>query len=86
MAATVSGLASPTVTLFVSSESATSERRFDRAITVDRLKERLEPITGVPVGTMKVQLFTKADQLVTVLDDESKMLGYYPVEDFMRIH
>lgn len=37
------------VTLFVSSESAASERRFDKAMSVASLKERLEPITGVCV-------------------------------------
>ncbi|KAJ3182339.1 hypothetical protein HDU87_008502 [Geranomyces variabilis] len=75
----------PIVTLFVSSEGASSERRFDKALTIDRFKERLEPITGVPVSTMKVSLYTDRDQLVAVMDDDSKMLGYYPVSDFMRV-
>ncbi|TPX55706.1 hypothetical protein PhCBS80983_g05089 [Powellomyces hirtus] len=75
----------PIVTLFVSSEGAASERRFDKSLTIERFKERLEPITGVPVGTMKISLYTAQDQLVGTLDDDEKMLGYYPVADFMRV-
>ncbi|KAI9093012.1 CAP Gly-rich domain-containing protein [Phlyctochytrium arcticum] len=75
----------PIVTLFVSSEGAASERRFDKATTIGRLKERLEPITGVPVGSMKVLLYTSANELAATLSDEDKMLGYYPVDDFMRL-
>ncbi|KND00443.1 uncharacterized protein SPPG_04762 [Spizellomyces punctatus DAOM BR117] len=75
----------PIVTVFVTSEGVSSERRFDKAITISKLKERLEPITGVPVSTMKVQLYTATDQLVGTLDDDEKMLGYYPVADYMRL-
>ncbi|KAI8816689.1 CAP Gly-rich domain-containing protein [Fimicolochytrium jonesii] len=75
----------PIVTVFVASEGAASERRFDKSITIERLKERLEPITGVPAATMKISLYTSTDQLVGSMDDDEKMLGYYPVEDFMRL-
>ncbi|KAJ3022345.1 hypothetical protein HKX48_006379 [Thoreauomyces humboldtii] len=75
----------PIVTLFVTSEGASSERRFDKSLTIDRFKERLEPITGVPVSTMRISLYTSNNQLVGAIDDETKMLGYYPVADFMRV-
>ncbi|KAI8621725.1 CAP Gly-rich domain-containing protein [Chytriomyces sp. MP71] len=75
------------VTVFVSSEGVTSERRFDKATTIASLKERLEPITGVPAASMKITLYSKADSpLCTISDDDTKMLGFYPLEDFMRIH
>ncbi|KAJ3039719.1 hypothetical protein HDV00_011951 [Rhizophlyctis rosea] len=74
------------VTVFVSSEGVSSERRFDKATTIGNLKDRLEPITGVPVSSMRIELYTNADQLVGTFDDDSKMLGYYPVENFMRLH
>ena len=34
------------VKLFISSSNSTSERRFDKSISVIELKQRLEPITG----------------------------------------
>ncbi|KAJ3028169.1 UNVERIFIED_CONTAM: hypothetical protein HDU68_002315 [Siphonaria sp. JEL0065] len=74
------------VTLFVSSEGVTSERRFDKGQTIAQLKERLEPITGVPCATMKITLFSKTDAPLCSLDDDSKMLGFFPCENFMRIH
>ncbi|KAJ3239521.1 hypothetical protein HDU81_005748 [Chytriomyces hyalinus] len=74
------------VKLFVSSEGVTSERRFDKGITIAALKDRLEPITGVPAGSMRISLFSKADAPVCQIDDNERMLGFYPVEDYMRLH
>ncbi|KAL2918331.1 hypothetical protein HK105_202258 [Polyrhizophydium stewartii] len=77
---------SPVVTLFVTSSNAASERRFDKALTIQSLKERLEPITGVPAATMKLKLQTETGELVAALDDDSKMLGFYAVQDFQYLH
>ncbi|KAI9205921.1 CAP Gly-rich domain-containing protein [Polychytrium aggregatum] len=81
----ISGLGPAVVTLFISSEAATSERRFSKSITIASLKERLEPITGVPASTMKVSLYSKSDEFMGVLDDDSKMLGFFPVVDYARL-
>ncbi|KAJ3201640.1 hypothetical protein HDU82_007962, partial [Entophlyctis luteolus] len=74
------------VTLFVSSEGVTSERRFDKGMSVLSLKERLEPITGVPCSSMRITLYSASDAPICSLDDDTKMVGFYPVQDFMRIH
>ncbi|KAI8925712.1 CAP Gly-rich domain-containing protein [Entophlyctis helioformis] len=66
---------SPVVTLFVTSAHTSSERRLEKSMTIATVKERLEPITGVPASTMKLQLLAKDDQLVSSLDDETKMLA-----------
>ncbi|KAI9340791.1 CAP Gly-rich domain-containing protein [Zopfochytrium polystomum] len=76
----------PIVTLNVTSEAASSERRFDRSLTLPSLKERLEPLTGVPTASMKLTAFTANGERVCALDDDSKMLGYYPLSDYMRLH
>ncbi|KAJ3287660.1 hypothetical protein HK104_008493 [Borealophlyctis nickersoniae] len=76
---------SSTVTVFVSSEGASSERRFDKAILISTLKERLEPITGVPASTMRIDLFSASDEFLGSLQYDDKMLGFYPVENFMRL-
>ncbi|KAJ3317563.1 hypothetical protein HDU76_001129, partial [Blyttiomyces sp. JEL0837] len=81
-----SSIQSAIVTLIVSSEAASSERRFDRGITIASLKERLEPITGAAVASMKITLYNAKDEVVCQIDDDSKMLGYYPLQDYMRLH
>ncbi|KAJ3097669.1 hypothetical protein HK100_005289 [Physocladia obscura] len=35
---------------------------------------------------MKITLFSKADTPLCIIDDDTKMLGFYPVEDYLRIH
>ncbi|TPX31651.1 hypothetical protein SmJEL517_g05074 [Synchytrium microbalum] len=73
------------VTVFVTSEGVSSERRFDKGITIATLKERLEPITGVPASTMKINLYSQTDVLMGNLSEDERMLGFYPVADFMRL-
>lgn len=75
----------PIVNLFVTSESSSSERRFNKDITIGALKERLEPITGIPIATMQIKLFDKNDQFVCNLNDDTKKLGYYSVMDYGRL-
>jgi tubulin-folding cofactor B len=76
------------VTLFVSAEDVSSERRFSKSISIQDLKDRLQPITGVPAATMTLKLYTGENHntLVALLDDDSKMLGYYAPQDFMLLH
>jgi hypothetical protein len=36
---------------------------------------------------MKIQVFDRQDQMIAVLgEDEEKMLGFYPVQDYFRLH
>ncbi|KAJ3125583.1 hypothetical protein HK098_008372 [Nowakowskiella sp. JEL0407] len=74
-----------TVTLFITSESASSERRFDKSISIAKFKERLEPITGISSAHMSLSLYSQKDELITKLADADKMLGFYSVQDFMRV-
>lgn len=76
---------SPVVNLFVTSENASSERRFNRDILISSLKERLEPITGVPAKTMLIKLYNEHDQFIGPMDDDTKKLGFYSVNDYYRI-
>ncbi|CAO3612417.1 unnamed protein product [Mucor hiemalis] len=74
------------VTLFVdtSNEQVSSERRFDKSLTISQLKYKLEPITGIPYSTQKIDLY-QGNNLQGPLDNDERMLGSYPVEDYMRI-
>ncbi|RKP01089.1 hypothetical protein CXG81DRAFT_26234 [Caulochytrium protostelioides] len=74
------------VTVFVTSHNASSERRFDKATTLGELKQRLEPITGIPASTIRLSLYDDNDQFVgPMAGDDDRMLGYFPVADYWRI-
>ncbi|CAG8517729.1 2612_t:CDS:2 [Diversispora eburnea] len=70
------------VTVFVQSDSASSERRFDKGLTIQQLKTKLEPITGVPANSQSLQLYN-GDTLVATLEGDDYMLGAFPVDNFM---
>ncbi|KAJ3150129.1 hypothetical protein HK101_001987 [Irineochytrium annulatum] len=81
---------SPIVTLFVDSDVGASERRFDRSTTIANLKLRLEPITGVSAGDMRIALHARDDDSCSraplcLLDDDTRMLGFYPLHDYMKL-
>lgn len=61
------------VTLFITSDDASSERRFDKATSIKLFKQRLEPITGCPSATMKLNLYQDSKFICEMSDDE-KML------------
>ncbi|CAO3645297.1 unnamed protein product [Cunninghamella blakesleeana] len=71
--------------IVTTSENISSERRLDKSWTILTLKEKLEPITGIPNGTQKLQLY-QGDVLIGSLDDDTKQLGFYPIENLMRLH
>lgn len=48
-------------------------------------KYKLEFITGVPSSTQKINLY-QGNNLLGELDDDNRMLGSYPIEDYMRLH
>ncbi|ORX71642.1 hypothetical protein DL89DRAFT_321907 [Linderina pennispora] len=73
------------VTLFVQSQNASSERRFLKSLTVGELKVRLEAIVGISASDQRLAL-QHNDAAVCMLDDNSRMLGYYPVADYMTLN
>lgn len=76
-----------TITVFVLSPDTRSERRFDLAITVGRLKDRLEIITGIPSSAQLVGVYRSEDdsEPIRVLDDDNRPLGYYGVSDWQTL-
>ncbi|CAK9822082.1 Tubulin-folding cofactor B [Anthophora retusa] len=62
------------------------ERRFQKAITIDEFKGKLELVTGANPATMKVEVYDKNDKLICILDEGQRLLGSYPIDDGMRIH
>lgn len=76
------------VNVFITSNitSFTSEKRFDKSITIMDLKSKLELITGASAGVMYVTVFDKEDKQVCSLQDDLAIFGSFPVDDGMRLH
>ncbi|KAJ3256261.1 hypothetical protein HK103_005624 [Boothiomyces macroporosus] len=66
------------LTLFVKSQNASSERRFEKSLSILELKEKLTAITGVPSSTMVLTCNG------TKLQDD-KQLGYYSIENYSTL-
>jgi tubulin-folding cofactor B len=71
----------PIVTLFLEGPFSSCEKRFDRSLTIERVKERLEMVSGISSFQMKLTI----RELGLSLDDNNKMLGFYPVQDYMTL-
>ncbi|CAB4406259.1 unnamed protein product [Rhizophagus irregularis] len=72
------------VTVFVQSENASSERRFDVSLTIKQLKVKLEPITGIPADSQVLQLYN-GDTMITSIEGDNYMIGDFPVNNFMTL-
>ncbi|XP_043487671.1 tubulin-folding cofactor B [Polistes fuscatus] len=62
------------------------ERRFQKGITIDEFKGKLELLTGGNPMTMTIEVYDKNDSLICKLADGQRLLGSYPIDDGMRIH
>lgn len=62
------------------------ERRFQKGITIQEFKDKLELLTGGNSTTMTVEVYDKNNKLVCRLDEGQRLLGSYPIDDGMRIH
>ncbi|KAH7098245.1 CAP Gly-rich domain-containing protein [Auriculariales sp. MPI-PUGE-AT-0066] len=79
-----------TVTVFVLSPDTRSERKFDLSITVRKLKERLEIVTGIPSSSQQIALHRSEDdeKPICLLDGDDRLLGYFGVTDWqvLKVH
>lgn len=62
------------------------ELRFDRYMTVDKLKNKLQTHVGTNASAMQLSLKDWDGNLVAHMNDDSRMLGYYSPEDGYVIH
>ncbi|CAG8559623.1 7448_t:CDS:2 [Ambispora gerdemannii] len=72
------------VTIFVQSENASSERRFDKGISIRDLRVKLEPITGISTTSQQLQLYN-GDTFVASVEGDDYMLGAFPVDNYMTL-
>lgn len=62
------------------------ERRFQKSITIDEFKGKLELLTGGNQSSMKLEVYDKNNTLVCSPNEGSRLLGSYPIDDGMRLH
>ncbi|KAF8735161.1 hypothetical protein AX14_002617 [Amanita brunnescens Koide BX004] len=72
------------VKVFVVSPDTRSERRFDLHLTVENLKSKLEPVTGIPAANQIISLFDSESnpKATAILNDDTKQLGFYGLQDW----
>ncbi|KAJ2616522.1 hypothetical protein H4S08_000758 [Coemansia sp. RSA 1365] len=73
------------VILFVESQNARSERRFQKSLKLEDLRSKLEPIVGIPSGDQRIELLN-GSTVICEITSENKMLGSYSVEDYMILN
>ncbi|KAM6497350.1 tubulin-folding cofactor B [Amanita muscaria] len=72
------------VKVFVVSPDTRSERRYDLHTTVEQLKNKLEPVTGIPATNQIISILESesASRAIAVLNDDTKQLGFYGLKDW----
>ncbi|KAF9111259.1 hypothetical protein BGX27_005174 [Mortierella sp. AM989] len=73
--------------VYVTSENNKTELRLSKASTIDNIKIKLEPITGISPSFQQLQLYNN-DILVTSLEGypAETMLGAFPIENYWTIN
>ncbi|KAG0280436.1 hypothetical protein BGZ96_001564 [Linnemannia gamsii] len=73
--------------VYVTSENNSTELRLSKASTIDNIKIKLEPITGISPSFQQLQLLHEGT-FVTSLEGHAPetMLGAFPIENYWTIH
>lgn len=75
------------IPLLVTSENSRSERRISPSWTVAHLKERLEPITGIPASSQSISLKVGSQpaKSLAVPDEEHTQLTNFPLQRYAEL-
>jgi hypothetical protein len=75
------------IPLLIVSENSASERRISPSWTIAQLKDRLEPVTGVPATCQKLSLKigSQAAQPIEAADEESTILAAWPLQAYAEL-
>ncbi|KAF1811051.1 hypothetical protein P152DRAFT_384242, partial [Eremomyces bilateralis CBS 781.70] len=75
------------VSINVVSSASESERRISPAWTLAQFKTRLEPITGIPSGSQKLELRSDVASVeLSAPDDDAVMLAAFPLREYNEIY
>lgn len=88
IAQTMSSRAAVDIPLLVTSENASSERRITPSWTIEQLKGRLEPISGIPASCQRLTLRvgSQTPQPIEAADEASTQLARWPLQAYAEIH
>lgn len=75
------------IPLLIVSENSSSERRVSPSWTIAQLKNRLEPVTGVPATCQKLSLKVGSHdaQPIEAADEDSTTLSAWPLQAYAEI-
>lgn len=75
------------IPLLVVSENSSSERRISPSWTIAQLKNRLEPVTGVPATCQKLSLKigSQEAQPIEAPNEDSTVLAAWPLQAYAEI-
>jgi len=75
------------VPLVIVSENARSERRVSPSWTISHLKDRLEPITGIPASSQRltIKVASWPAEPLQAADEESTQLSNFPLQAYAEI-
>ncbi|WWC90082.1 uncharacterized protein L201_005015 [Kwoniella dendrophila CBS 6074] len=78
------------ISVFVTSPDTHSERKFDSSLTINQLKDKLVPITGISPNYQVLSLYSSSDvvssgKAIINLSEDSKTLGDYGVQEWQCI-
>lgn len=76
------------VPLLITSANSSSERRINPSWTIAHLKDRLEPITGVPAASQRLSLKVASQSVkaIEAVDETSAQLVSWPLQAYAEIH
>ncbi|KAF2715864.1 hypothetical protein K431DRAFT_289871 [Polychaeton citri CBS 116435] len=81
-------MASADIPLLIRSENSSSERRISPSWTISHLKDRLEPITGIPSGFQKLSLKVPSQQpqAIEANDEQTVQIGGWPLQAYAEVY
>ncbi|GJJ75592.1 tubulin-specific chaperone B [Entomortierella parvispora] len=73
--------------VYVTSENNSTELRLSKASTIDNLKIKLEPITGISAGFQQLELHHDGAFVCSLEGHpQETMLGAFPIEEYWTVH
>lgn len=74
------------VPILIVSDNARAERRISPVWTIDHLRSRLEPITGIPVSSQSLTLRIVSRPTQSLDVDGETLLSRFPLQNYAEIH
>ncbi|CAN6659538.1 tubulin-specific chaperone B [Trichomonascus vanleenenianus] len=75
------------ISVFITSENISTEKRVSPTWTIEQLKAKLEPITGIPPSSQEILIYSSPSTKVPKpASDDNTLLGQYNLAQYGVIH